>query len=112
MQKSPRWCVIVITTKQQYKITHVKDCTPMRKKSTGFANKFRRNHKTKRMVRMLDEICVELDYRALYRAYSRKLPKGAASPEDMFRILVYGYMTGNYSSRKIEEACRSNINFM
>ena len=63
-------------------------------------------------VRMLDEICKELDFTELYRAYSRKTPKGAASPEDMFRIPVYGYMTGIYSNRKIEEACRSNINFM
>ncbi len=63
-------------------------------------------------VRTLDKICEELDFTELYRTYSRKTPEGVASPEDMFRILVYGYMTGIYSSRKIEEACRSNINFM
>ena len=63
-------------------------------------------------VRTLDEICEELDYTRLYRAYSRKVTSGKATPEAMFKILVYGYMTGNYSSRKIEEACRTNINFM
>ncbi len=113
MQKSPRWCIIVIITKQKYKTTHVKDCTPMRRKNQlvlpiNLGEIIEPNES----VRMLDEICAELDYRALHRTYLRKVPKGAASPEDMFRILVYGYMTGNYSSRKIEEACRSNINFM
>lgn len=63
-------------------------------------------------VRTLDEICEELDYTKLYKAYSRNAASGKATPEAMFKILVYGYMTGNYSSRKIEEACRTNINFM
>ncbi len=63
-------------------------------------------------VRMLDEICSELDYTNLNKAYGRKVPKGAATPEVMFEILVYGYMTGNYSSRKIEKCCKENINFM
>lgn len=30
----------------------------------------------------------------------------------MLKILVYGYMNHLYSSRKIEEACRRDINFM
>lgn len=53
----------------------------------------------------MDEICSELDYTNL-KAYGRKVPKV------MFEILVYGYMTGNYSSRKIEKSCKENINFM
>ena len=63
-------------------------------------------------VRTLDEICEQLDYTKLNKAYLRKGRVEAATPEAMFKILVYGYMTGNYSTRKIEEACRNNINFM
>ncbi len=63
-------------------------------------------------VRTMDEICESLDYTKLFRAYRRKTPKGKADPIALFKILVYGYMTGNYSSREIEEACRTNINFM
>ncbi len=63
-------------------------------------------------VRTLDEICEQLDYSKLNRAYTRKRGLESATPEAMFKILVYGYMTGNYSSRKIEEACKSNVNFM
>lgn len=63
-------------------------------------------------VRVLDEICSELDYTNLNKAYGRKVPKGSATPAVMFEILVYGYMTGNYSSRKIEKCCKENINFM
>ena len=34
-------------------------------------------------------------------------------PEDiMMKILIYGYMNGAYSSRKIEQICRRDIHFM
>lgn len=66
----------------------------------------------KESVRTLDEICEKLDYAELHKAYRRKNRVETATPEAMFKILVYGYMTGNYSTRKIEEACRNNINFM
>ncbi|MBO5322120.1 MAG: IS1182 family transposase [Clostridia bacterium] len=63
-------------------------------------------------VRTLDEICEQLDYSELNKTYLRERRIESATPEAMFKILVYGYMTGNYSSRKIEEACKNNINFM
>lgn len=63
-------------------------------------------------VRRLDEICERLDYTELYKAYHRKRKNEEPSPEAMFKIFVYGYMTGRYSTRKIEEACKNNINFM
>ena len=34
-------------------------------------------------------------------------------PEDiLMKVLIYGYMNGSYSSRKIEERCKRDINFM
>lgn len=63
-------------------------------------------------VRTLDEICEGLDYTWLYNAYRRKNSNTKADPVSMFKILIYGYMTGHYSSREIEEACKTNINFM
>ena len=63
-------------------------------------------------VRTLDEICESLDYTKLYNAYERKTAKDKADPVSLFKLLVYGYMTGCYSTRGIEEACKTNINFM
>lgn len=54
----------------------------------------------------------ELDYRKLYRAYSPNGRKSVAEPRIMFKLLVYGYMCGIYSTRKLEEACRKNIDFI
>ena len=54
----------------------------------------------------------ELDYRKLYRAYSPTGRKSAAEPRIMFKLLVYGYMCGIYSTRKLEQACRKNIDFI
>lgn len=54
----------------------------------------------------------ELDYRELYRAYSPKGRKSAAEPRIMFKLLVYGYMCGIYSMRKLEQACRKNLDFI
>lgn len=35
----------------------------------------------------------------------------AILPETLFRIIVYGYMEGIYSSRALEKACKRDINF-
>ena len=94
------------------KIT-VKDCTPkMRKKQLFLPLNLEKIIEPNQSVRTLDEICEQLDCSKLNRAYTRKRGLESATPEAMFKILAYGYMTGNYSSRKIEEACKSNINFM
>ena len=54
----------------------------------------------------------ELDYGKLYQAYSSKGRKSAAEPRIMFKLLLYGYMCGIYSTRKLELACRKNIDFI
>jgi len=64
------------------------------------------------MVRLASAELEELDYSKLYRAYSPNGRKSAAEPRVIFKAIVYGYMNGIYSSRKLEQACRKNIDFM
>lgn len=62
-------------------------------------------------VRLLRHFIGGMDLTELYRTYSR-LEKKQASPRQMLAILVYANMNGIFSSRKIESACRRDINFM
>jgi transposase len=63
-------------------------------------------------VRLLSQRMEELNYTALYKAYSHRGRKPAVSPEILFKIMVYAYMNGIYTSRGIERACRRDVNFM
>jgi transposase len=63
-------------------------------------------------VRLVNAILEELNYEKLYRAYSPCGRKSAADPRVLFEVLVYGYLCGIYSSRKLEEACRYRVDFM
>ena len=58
----------------------------------------------------LVEICERLDYTKLNNEYLRAWRK--INPVTMFILLVYGYMRRLYSSRQIEEACKTDIRFM
>ncbi|GLC79288.1 transposase [Lacrimispora brassicae] len=51
-------------------------------------------------------------YSSLYKAYSQEGRNPAVEPKLMFKILVYAYSQGIYSSRKIEKACTRDINFL
>lgn len=62
-------------------------------------------------VRLLNAVLERIDYQKLHAAYSR-LGRIERSPESLFKVVVYGYMNGVYSSRKIEQACRRDVNFM
>jgi transposase len=62
-------------------------------------------------VRLLNAVMERMDYRKLYDAYS-PYGRDGTSPKALFKVLVYGYMNGFYSSRKIERACLRDINFM
>ena len=63
-------------------------------------------------VRLLSLMMEELDYKKLYEAYSPNGRNPAVPPKILFKILVYAYMNDIWSSRKIEIACKRDINFM
>lgn len=62
-------------------------------------------------VRLLSAFVEELSLSDLYSTY-RRIRKKQASPRQLLKIVLYAYMEGIYSSRRIEKACRSNIYFM
>jgi len=63
-------------------------------------------------VRLLSHILEEFNYAKLYKAYSSNGRNPAVDPKIMFKVLTYAYSNNIYSSRKIETACRRDINFM
>ena len=63
-------------------------------------------------VRLMSHELEDLDYSLLYQAYSAKGRNPAVDPKTMFKILTYAYSQNIYSSRKIETACKRDINFM
>lgn len=62
-------------------------------------------------VRLLRHFVDEMDLSALYQTFSQ-VNKNRVQPRQMFAILIYAYLNGIYSSRRIESACRRDINFM
>ena len=91
---------------------HRKDCTPMGGRSQLFLPvDLERIIEPEESVRLLDEILEQLDYTKLNRACCRQR-KDMPTPAVMFKIDVYGRMTGCWTTRALESACKSNINFM
>lgn len=62
-------------------------------------------------VRVVNEVLNKIDIEPLLRQYK---PGGTSSyhPLILLKVLVYGYISNIYSSRKIEEALQQNIHFM
>ena len=56
------------------------------------------------------EICESLDYTELFNTYLRAWRK--INPITMFEILVFAYMNRKFSSRDIENLCKTDIRFM
>lgn len=63
-------------------------------------------------VRLLSHILEGFNYTKLYKAYSSTGRKPAVDPKIMFKVVTYAYSNNIYSSRKIETACKRDINFM
>ena len=62
-------------------------------------------------VRLLGQFVEGMDLSNIYSTYSR-IRDNQASPRQMLKVLLFAYHEGIYSSRKIEKACRKNIDFM
>ena len=62
------------------------------------------------LARFVVEVVRELDLRALEDAYSRR-GSPAYPPAMLLALLFYGYATGVYSSRKLEEATYDSVAF-
>jgi transposase len=62
-------------------------------------------------VRVVNQVIDTIDIDPLLAKYQGG---GCSSyhPRLMLKVLIYGYLTNTYSSRKIEEALRQNIHFM
>lgn len=62
-------------------------------------------------VRLLRYVVEGMDLSALYRSYSHH-EKNQVSPRQLLEILIYANMNCIRSSRKIEQVCKRDINFM
>lgn len=62
-------------------------------------------------VRLLNAVMERMNYRKLWMAYSR-MGRIEYSPKILLKILVYGYMRKETSSRQLEASCRENITYM
>ncbi|REC79485.1 IS1182 family transposase [Chryseobacterium elymi] len=62
-------------------------------------------------VRIVNDVINRINIQGLLDAYKIK---GCSSyhPQMLLKVLVFGYVSNVYSSRKLETACRENINFM
>lgn len=62
-------------------------------------------------VRIVNDIVNRTNIQGLLDAYNIKGTSGY-HPQMLLKVLVYGYVSNGYSSRKLETACKENINFM
>ena len=65
------------------------------------------------LARFLVDVVSALDLSAIYASYEEKDGRGQAAyaPAMMVRVLLYGYATGVYSSRKIEAKTYDDVAF-
>src|SRR6218665_878448 len=62
-------------------------------------------------VRVVNDVINQINLSPLLDAYQHR---GSSSyhPQMLLKVVVYGYVSNVYSSRKLENACKENINFM
>src|SRR5665213_1250388 len=65
------------------------------------------------LARFLVDVVSALDLSSIYKSYEEKDGRGQAAyaPEMMVRLLLYGYATGVYSSRKIQARTYEDVAF-
>jgi transposase len=65
------------------------------------------------LARFLVDVVEELDLSEIYGSYEEKDGRGqsAYAPEMMVRVLLYGYCSGTYSSRKIQARTYEDVAF-
>src|ERR1035437_11096066 len=65
------------------------------------------------LARFLVDVVAALDLGSIYASYESKDGRGqsAYAPETMLRVLLYGYATGVYSSRKFEARTYEDVAF-
>jgi transposase len=65
------------------------------------------------LARFVADVVSQLDLNEIYDHYERKDGRGLAAyhPEMLTRLLLYGYATGESSSRRIEQATYDNVAF-
>ena len=62
-------------------------------------------------VRLLSAVVESMDLTPLYATYE-SLRKMTYAPKTLLKVLIYGYMNGEYSTRRIARCCERDINFM
>ena len=62
-------------------------------------------------VSLLDQVLEELNYTKLYLTYSDMGRNPSVDPVSMFKVTVYAYSQGIFSTRRIEEACRYDVRY-
>jgi len=62
-------------------------------------------------VRLLSQFVEGMDLTDLYETYSR-IRENQASPRQLLKVVLCGYMNHHYSSRELERACHYDIRFM
>ncbi len=73
----------------------------------SFENLIAENHP----VRAVDQVVESINIQPLLKTY-KKEGNPSYHPKMLLKVMLYAYMTNIYSSRKIEQALRENINFM
>jgi len=61
---------------------------------------------------LLQKITERLDYSNLTATYTRQPSAGEATPKQMFQLVMLGFMEGDYSTRRLAKACKTDIRFM
>ena len=64
------------------------------------------------VVFLVYEICSKLSYKKLTDSYAKEGRPPALPLNIMFMVVVYAYISGIYSSRKIQYACQTHICFL